>query len=341
MPQEEIEKLIDKYLTGKATEQEREQFNQWYNSFDDETVIVPAGENEEKEKTRKKMLVEIRSRIAVQKTTSNIRILKQRKPAFLKIAATIAIVSSIAYGLYHILPGPEIASVPVALTKKSAMAGQKLTTTLADGSVVRLNSQSTLSFAENFNGNTRAVVLQGEAFFEVARDDAKPFIVTAGGLTTTVLGTSFNVKAYPEDDRIQVSVATGEVLVTLTSSPAGSGGIPNPLSGQTGVLLTPNQAAKFNTATRNLEKIAVNTENLVAWKDGWLIFESRKMGEVVSVLERWYGVKILLKDEELKQKRVTLKQHHETLKAVLEILSYLADFEYRIENEEVIITRNK
>ena len=96
----------------------------------------------------------------------------------------------------------------------------------------------------------------------------------------------------------------------------------------------------FDQNRNRLKKETVNVDDLIAWKDGWLILESKELGQVISILERWYGTKIIITDPILLKKKVTIKQQNENLEAVMEILGYLADFEYKIQNKIVTITRN-
>ena len=343
MKQGEIDKLIKKYLAGKATEKEREALNRWYNSFNDENVTVPVAAEGEKKKTREKMLQEIKLRI-----TGNENPLPATKAArqyaskpinpyatWLKIAASLLIVLSAVYIAYKYIPAEESSNPSVAWVTKSVNAGQKSKITLMDGTVVHLNSGSSIQFPESFEENSRDVVLEGEAFFEVAEDSSRPFKVTTGELTTTVLGTSFNINAYPDNGEVLVMVATGKVLVEArptAQSPAKTAGRQ---------ILTPDQGAVFNTFQKNLEKIDIQVQQYIAWKDGWLIFEGRGLGEVVKVMERWYGVEIIIADEELKSKLVTLKQQDESLRSVLKILGFLAGFDYEIEKDQVTITKKK
>ena len=151
---------------------------------------------------------------------------------------------------------------------------------------------------------------------------------------TTVLGTTFSIKSYPGENIEHVWVASGKVQVE-----AMQGTMTKNLPAQSELLLS-NQGVVFDQNRNRLKKETVNVDDLIAWKDGWLILESKELGQVISILERWYGTKIIITDPILLKKKVTIKQQNENLEAVMEILGYLADFEYKIQNKIVTITRN-
>jgi len=156
---------------------------------------------------------------------------------------------------------------------------------LADGTRIWLNSGSELIYPEKFRTGNREITLQGEAFFEVAHNAKQPFIVHTDKLTTYVLGTSFNVKAYQQDKQIAVSVLTGKVGVVAEN-------IKKEKPGNV-ILLTPDQKAIFTKINNALLKQEhVNANDVAAWKDGKLLFSKEPLSEVCLQLERRYGVKI-------------------------------------------------
>lgn len=136
---------------------------------------------------------------------------KKTNFAVLKVAASVTLFlgfSLLAYFFYT-----DARDQTANTVTKTTVAGQKSTITLADGTTIRLNSESSLVYPESFDGDIRSVQLVGEAFFDVAHDEKRPFIIKSGDLVTTVLGTSFNISAFPDED-IEVTVASGKVAVS-------------------------------------------------------------------------------------------------------------------------------
>ena len=170
---------------------------------------------------------------------------KGKRPVYYATAAVLlllAVVGYIFYASYFIKPELEV----VYLTK-TTQRGEKATVTLSDGSTIRLNAESSVSFPRRFIGDTRAITLTGEAFFTVIRNPDKPFTVKTADLITNVLGTSFNVKAFAEDE-VQVTVTSGLVQVL-------SQGVSKPMNQNLQLTtLNPSEQATFYPVTGQLTK---------------------------------------------------------------------------------------
>ena len=149
--------------------------------------------------------------------------------------------------------------------------------TLSDGSVVWLNSDTRLRYPMNFPHDERRVILiGGEAYFEVAQDASRPFIVEADGQSITVLGTRFNIFAYPTENQVITTLAEGSVRITA------DGG------GET--LLAPGQEARLDKATGQMSVRTADIGQTLAWKDGFIVVEDQTLEQVMQKLSRWYGV---------------------------------------------------
>lgn len=209
---------------------------------------------------------------------------------------------------------------------KATARGQKLTFKLPDGSTIMLNSESSVTYKEPFESN-RQVKLIGEAFFDIERDVANPFTISSGTVLTKVLGTSFNIKAYPEANKSIISVLTGKVLIADQSGNEAS--------------LLPNTKGIFQLEKKELliEQAIVADE--VAWKDGVIVFENKPLSDVVLMLERWYGVDIQVKEKDLLQGKYTGYYSNASLEKVLDGLSYTSGFDYSLQDKTVIITKKK
>jgi ferric-dicitrate binding protein FerR (iron transport regulator) len=159
----------------------------------------------------------------------------------------------------------------------SVPAGGEMALVLSDGSRVWLNAGSSIRFPTRFPGDTREVAITGEAYFEVARDVERPFVVMARGQRLTVLGTSFNVSAYDDDDDIKTTLVTG--LVKLEAG-----------GGETQLL--PGQQARFVPSTGEVSTRAVDARSCTAWTRGAFVFFDEPVGSICRMLARWYNVDI-------------------------------------------------
>ena len=210
----------------------------------------------------------------------------------------------------------------------TTLSRQKGNVSLTDGTKIVLNVKSSIAFPKKFNGDERRIELKGEAFFNVARDTLKPFIVQTDGMEVEVLGTSFNIKSYEEDQEILVTVATGKVAVTFQESP------------QNPELLLPEDQVRYykNNGSWQLEK--TDPEQSILWKEGILLFENETIDAITKTLERNYNISITIQDEKLKEKRITFKQKGENLANILDAISHLAEMQYRLEDNNVVFFNN-
>lgn len=214
----------------------------------------------------------------------------------------------------------------VKIIKKETEKGQKLNLSLADGSKIKLNADSRLSIPEKFSDSLRIVELNnGEAFFEIARNEQKPFIVKSQDVMVEVLGTAFNVNAYPDQEIISVAVTEGKVSVKTFDSTQQ-------------IHLLPGEVFYYNTKTGMTRKSTFNQEKLLAWKDGVLLFEDANIEEVISKLELWYGIEFKTKGAIVNKRKFNGRFDNESLKAILEALSFSSLLQYELKEKEVIIS---
>jgi transmembrane sensor len=223
----------------------------------------------------------VRSRMKQQPQPAEVQGIKKLKTgltSLLKYAA-ILVFAAVAGTTVYFLAFRKSPSSLIEIQSAGRVIGEYI---LPDGTRVALNSNSVIRFPEKFSGNTRNVSIEGEAFFDVVPDSTKPFIISAGKASVKVLGTSFNVSAYPGKEMVEVVVKTGKVHVAIES---GS-------SGGSAVVLKPGEKGTLFTANEQLVK-SVNTDlNFLAWKTRMLIFRETKMADVIRTLEKTYTVKI-------------------------------------------------
>jgi transmembrane sensor len=191
---------------------------------------------------------------------------------------------------------------------------------LPDGSVVFLNSNTVLSYPTDFQQDTREIILTGEAFFKVQRDESKPFIIHANGSDIRVLGTSFNVKAYSKN--VKVSVESGKVEFKHDKK-------------QT--LLVRGEEAEFEAEKDTIRRAATLDKNTFAYKTKTLIFEDSSLEHIIKVLSENYQTKIILKNNNIKTCRLTTTFNNETLPNALNVIAETLNLKVTSEGEKYII----
>ncbi|WP_338868707.1 FecR domain-containing protein [Spirosoma sp. SC4-14] len=212
--------------------------------------------------------------------------------------------------------------------------------TLADGSVVFLYQNSRLSYPKQFDGKSREVYLTGQAFFQVHKDPSKPFLVYANELVTKVLGTSFFVKAYENDQHVQVTVRTGKVSVFAQSDKQANTQKTSRELG--GMILTPNQQATLvrsdkrllRTLVANPVRIDSDTQSLTKS----FIFKQTPIAEVVAALERAYGVDIVFDEALMAHCTLTARLDDESLFKKLDWICAGTESSYEVVDGQIIIS---
>lgn len=252
----------------------------------------------------------------------------------LKIAASIVLIFSVAYYFWHISTKTgEPASFPYVTTmlEKNTEKGQKLTVFLKDGTKVILNSESKLVYPQFFDDSLRLVYLTGEAFFVVAKNEKVPFKVISTSAETTVLGTQFNINSQSENQSV-ISVISGSVSVKLTSTTSAD---------ENTVQLNPGESVIANNDYNDLKVTGFDFEETVLWKEGILYFERAGFNQLIEKLEHWYGVDFeIIGSKNIEDKHYSGKFDNESLKNVLESISFSKNFTYQITGKKVIININ-
>lgn len=195
---------------------------------------------------------------------------------YFRIAAAAAVIALLSFFTITIY---QQRTRPVTYITKHNTFGRKSIIILSDGSKVTLNSNSTLTFQKNFESDTRTVELSGEAFFEVAHDASKPFIVKTGKLVTKVLGTKFDVNAYPNLHTVKVALLQGSVAVNVANS-------------NQQLTLVPNQMAVFSPNNSRLMKTTFD-QNSIAWQQGTITFNNSSFDEIAAQFYNAYGITLI------------------------------------------------
>lgn len=232
-------------------------------------------------------------------------------------AAAIVLIAGGAAAGYFVFRSP---AAPVATTEFTGRAyvtapGQRATFQLADGSHVMLGPGSTLRTAREFGQDAREVALEGEAYFEVTHDEQRPFVVRAGDLVATDLGTEFTVRAYGDNEPARVVVREG--LVAIEAAAANS---------PERRVLEPGQLGWLNAANEPMVEPA-DTALQFAWVAGRLVFRTTPLGEAVQQIDRWYGVDVRLASPELGTLSLTAAFRDEPISEVLRVVATALDLE--------------
>ncbi|GAB3976211.1 FecR domain-containing protein [Spirosoma terrae] len=214
----------------------------------------------------------------------------------------------------------------VAFQQVVAPAGQRAHVKLPDGTQVWLNAQSRLRYASTFGQTAQRVVeLEGEGYFDVAHDKQHPFIVRSGTISTRVLGTQFNVRAYAEDPDIEVAVLTGKVRVTDAQRDS--------------VSLLPNQKSHYNRQTHTLHQQTItNANDYRAWTSDQLVLDNLTIAETARLLNRRFAVQIQVPQEKLRHCQITTRFKKPSLPDVLTVLCSYLNATYQQRGSTIIIT---
>ncbi|MDX9728907.1 MAG: DUF4974 domain-containing protein [Bacteroidales bacterium] len=200
------------------------------------------------------------------------------------------------------------------LTSIYAPAGSRVSFTLPDGTEGMLNSGSTLTYKMPFTAD-RDVSLTGEAWFDVSHDEKHPFTVNAGDLDLTVLGTTFNVSAYPEEGYVEVVLESGKVLVDSDHYTEG-------------MIMSPSEKLVYENG--RVTRSTTDPSKYSSWTDGKLVFRSDSMSEVARRIERWYNVRVEIMDDDLEKYSFRATFEDDPLEEVLKFLGMTSPIRYEI-----------
>ena len=252
-----------------------------------------------------------------------------------KMAASLVLAVLLAGLAYWLLPHSSPTDSRLALEKRSSPYGQRSAILLPDGSKVYLNAGSSLHYPHDFDaGSQRLVHLQGEAFFDVAKDPHKPFVVKTQALAVTVLGTRFNVKAYADEELVETTLVTGKVALNRISTQAGLPAWQQPIR------LRPNQKADFSKRDGKLVLASVDPQVYTGWVEGKLLFRDSPLPEVVRTLNRAFNVRIELGNKELEGCSLTADLSNLPLSRTLEIVCQLVEARLSKEGKVMVIKGN-
>lgn len=335
--------IIAKYLADECSEEERLYLESWLKEPGNNTVLKEIKESWHAEASildNKKYDVErglqrLNSKIKEENNTESdddytvskniISIFPWRS-----LAASIVIAVTLVFvGRQYLASNQNSENNPDFFVTKKSAANEKIRITLPDGSQVWLNESSTIRYPEHFEENKREVLLSGEAFFDIIPDKKRPFFVRTTKITTRVLGTSFNVNAYPKEAQTKVTVETGRVAVTLAGDQREQ---------QELAQLVPQQELVLNNQNKESHINSISWAEIASWREDRLVFRSSTYEEVCKILEERYAVKIDIRNERLKQCKVMASfNKHADLSEIMQLLSISNSFTFTQKNQHLVI----
>lgn len=315
--------IVEKYIRGSISEEEYNELQQQIQNDSDSSVGDMLNECWQKD-----LNIHVMPRAAKERTRRQIneKIKKDMRRVWFKRASTIAasilipilIISTVYFykEMDHYKQIPNIVSVN---------KGQRAGITLPDGTIVHLNSESKLTYTPDFNGKLREVVLEGEAFFEVTPNKEKPFIVKTSVFDVEVLGTSFNVSVYNDENIVETALMEGKVKLTMQGCPSKP------------VYLTPSQKFIYSRSDRQGTISIMEGDTELAWKQGILAFNAEPLEEVFRKIERWYGVTMHYDKESLVNDNFTGQFKMISIQEMMNILRMHYNLKFKIENNDIYI----
>lgn len=321
-------KLLEKYFSDRCSEEEVEQVFSWFatsegrafleQQMDDEfSGAIHAGKQDEY------------PGIESEKIFSRIQRSKQqqfrKKPwVAARVASIVLLVTMISSLIYWAgVTSPE-KEPPPAFSTYVTNVGQQNIFTLSDGTVIRLNEKSKLTVPVKLKAGTRTVTLEGEAYFEVARDPARPFVVYANGSAVEVLGTKFNVKADSPAGNVQVAVVEGKVSLKKKGA-----------NDSASALLTRGNFGMLRLSDNRITIEKTRAANYLSWMSNRLVYSGETLGQVSRQLERLYEVEITFAAEELTKLKLTADFEKNDLETTVATIANTFDIRYRITDQKV------
>lgn len=286
MNRQQIESLLNSYLKGETTFSENTIVENWL----EENRLSNSPWNNLNQQEKSSWLSGIYLDLDQSRQEIPIKIIPvKKKMPYLQFIATAAALIAVLFAIYLQSADRQHINQSIELTALTVPAQQTRQITLPDGSKVWVNAGSELKFPDNFSGKTREVYLSGEAYFDITHNPGRPFLIHTGKITTTVLGTAFNIKEDKDQHLITVTVTRGKVGVAAGTRQLG--------------IITPDHELSFNLVNEQVIRREVDAVRSIAWQRRELQFEDVTFEQAVLQLEKRFNVKITFKNDQLKNCR--------------------------------------
>jgi len=249
---------------------------------------------------------------------------------FTRVAALVFIMIVCGFVISYLFYFSDHVSDEPTFREISTKSGQLANLELLDGTKLNLSVESKLRLSNDFNKDSRVLYMEGQALFDVYTNPSKPFIVETKHAVISVLGTNFSVRAYPNENNVQVAVISGSVSM----KPIGSGES-HP------ILLYSNNKGVFDIGTGKLSITEIANLDIVKWTEGKIIFNDASISELARELKRWFGIEFHILDDELitSSQRLTGIFDSKSLSHILEVISHTLNVEFIMEDDRFIIEK--
>lgn len=326
-----LSKNLEKIKSEGLTEKERKEllavFHESDLEYDLKKQLLNQLENFQDEPAENEdshaMFDRLWNRVKAEKKRSGIRKVNFR---FVYWAAAILLIGIVIGNVFN---SDFIKPSETAYYISKASKGSVAETVLPDGTVIFLNAGSEVKYLATQGKKIREVFLEGEAWFKVKKSKEIPFVVHTSYYDVRVMGTEFNVKAYSEEAEVITTLEEGSIEIVSTDQ----------LKLAKNVLLKPGEQLVYNKTRKELHVSQVTTQIYSAWKENKLVFINMSLSELVKLLERKYGVEIKVLDESLLNYHYDGSFKNETIIEVLNILQKTLPINYKLNGQEVIITK--
>lgn len=331
------QELLAKYIKGNYTDEERALLDQWYAALDSD-VTLPSTDEE------KKQLLDRNWETLAQRTVQTPPIRQISFNRYWVTAAVVLLVSGLSWFILDRpatempLRGGKNVAVTQTFTERINTSARPERVVLSDGSVITLQPGSTIRYPATFATQKREVTLVGEAFFDIQKNPHKPFLVYSHDLITKVLGTSFRIKARPNDRNVIVSVRTGRVSVY---SPKLADRVRTKADPETiGVVLTPNQQVTYMGQEHRLVKTLVEKPMILSQQPERVsfTFQNAPISTIMAAIEQAYGVNVVYDEDVMAKCFITTSLDQESLYDKLTIICKLLGASYKIIDAQIVIT---
>lgn len=329
-----IDILIGKVISGNATSEEIEHLEIWKSkSVDNLNVYIKSQKVWENSKSR---ISDENFRNDKQKVddvikldlTRKVRKIQRQSMAY-KIAAVLAFPLALAVSFYYFSSRTKLVEQTQQICEIISPKGHISKCILPDGTEVWVNTGSSITYdVSTFNHKIREIQLSGEAYFDVAKNTKKPFLVNTTVANINVTGTSFNVKSYPESGVFETVLSEGSIEMKLNNT-----------SRQT-VQLVPGERAIFDLSKKGISIGKVDSEIFSAWRNGEILFKDATLNDLIKELERIYDIRFQMKDKQLGEFRFRgMFSYNNNLIDALEKIKRTSGIGYYIENKEVWLSK--
>lgn len=326
----DVKDLCEKYLQGALPAIDRERL--LYTLKNDARIdawlrqSIELADDAIPDGVRERVLGNVLGTVGGSQEQQRVATLSPAKRVWQRVAAVAAVVLMTGIGVlagHWLTPSQQGAEGMLSIRTG---VGERSSVTLPDGTEVRLNAKTTVRYDCSMPHDERRVQVDGEAYFNVAKDAEHPFVVSADGVEVACLGTAFNIRNYGEERNISVLLTEGKVRVS---------------AGDADLTMEPNSRVVFDKGSQSMSKQLVNPDNYLCWLDNEIRYNDHTLEEIAAELARNYNIRIVITSDRLREERFTGYLGHSSLRNVLEVLSMTSNARYYFDQDTVVYIYEK